>query len=49
MKAGATVILRNAKIDMFKDTMRMAVDKSGLIQVMDRILYLAVTREDYEM
>ncbi|ESQ36554.1 hypothetical protein EUTSA_v10009070mg [Eutrema salsugineum] len=35
MKVGATVILRNAKIDMFKDTMRMAVDKWGLIEVTD--------------
>ncbi|KAF5744084.1 hypothetical protein HS088_TW08G00677 [Tripterygium wilfordii] len=33
MKAGATVILRNAKIDMFKGTMRLAVDKWGRIEV----------------
>ena len=37
MKTGATVTLRNAKIDMFKDTMRMAVDKWGLIQVTDPV------------
>ncbi|KAK7246464.1 hypothetical protein RIF29_41332 [Crotalaria pallida] len=35
MKAGNTVILRNAKIDMFKGSMRMAVDKWGRIEVTD--------------
>lgn len=39
MKTGETVTLRNAKIDMFKDTMRMAVDKWGLIQVTDPISF----------
>ncbi|KAK4745366.1 hypothetical protein SAY87_011678 [Trapa incisa] len=33
MKSGATVILRNAKIDMFKGTMRLAVDKWGRVEV----------------
>ncbi|KAK4344562.1 hypothetical protein RND71_034738 [Anisodus tanguticus] len=33
MKAGATIILRNAKIDMFKSTMRLAVDKWGRVEV----------------
>ncbi|CAL0309322.1 unnamed protein product [Lupinus luteus] len=33
MKAGNTVILRNAKIDIFKGSMRMAVDKWGRIEV----------------
>ena len=33
MKAGATVILRNAKIDMFKGSMRLAVDKWGCVEV----------------
>ncbi|KAI4333929.1 hypothetical protein L6164_018678 [Bauhinia variegata] len=33
MSAGATVILRNAKIDMFKGSMRLAVDKWGRIEV----------------
>ncbi|KAK9688865.1 hypothetical protein RND81_09G016900 [Saponaria officinalis] len=33
LKPGATVILRNAKIDMFKNTMRLAVDKWGRIEV----------------
>ncbi|KAL3508709.1 hypothetical protein ACH5RR_028110 [Cinchona calisaya] len=33
MKPGTTVILRNAKIDMFKGCMRLAVDKWGRIEV----------------
>lgn len=33
MKPGTTVILRNAKIDMFKGSMRLAVDKWGRIDV----------------
>ncbi|XP_076901755.1 uncharacterized protein At4g28440-like [Bidens hawaiensis] len=33
MKAGTTVIIRNAKIDMFKGSMRLAVDKWGRIEV----------------
>ncbi|KAF6157371.1 hypothetical protein GIB67_004309 [Kingdonia uniflora] len=33
MKTGATVILRNAKIDMFKGSMRLAVDKWGRVEV----------------
>ncbi|KAJ8438264.1 hypothetical protein Cgig2_030629 [Carnegiea gigantea] len=33
MKPGTAVILRNAKIDMFKGTMRLAVDKWGRIEV----------------
>ncbi|XP_074578384.1 uncharacterized protein At4g28440-like [Curcuma longa] len=32
MKPGNTVILRNAKIDMFKGSMRLAVDKWGRIE-----------------
>jgi len=32
LKANATVILRNAKIDMFKGSMRLAVDKWGRIE-----------------
>ncbi|XP_074585625.1 uncharacterized protein At4g28440-like [Curcuma longa] len=35
MKADTTVILRNAKIDMFKGSMRLAVDKWGRIEVAD--------------
>jgi replication factor A1 len=33
MKADSTVIIRNAKIDMFKGSMRLAVDKWGRIEV----------------
>lgn len=33
MKAGATVVIRNAKIDMFKGSMRLAVDKWGRVEV----------------
>ncbi|CAK9161335.1 unnamed protein product [Ilex paraguariensis] len=33
MEPGTTVILRNAKIDMFKGSMRLAVDKWGLVEV----------------
>ena len=33
MKEAATVILRNAKIDMFKGSMRFAVDKWGRVEV----------------
>lgn len=33
MQAGATVTLRNAKIDMFKGSMRLAVDRWGLVEV----------------
>ncbi|KAL2944412.1 hypothetical protein RDABS01_032759 [Bienertia sinuspersici] len=33
MKPETTVIVRNAKIDMFKGTMRLAVDKWGRIEV----------------
>lgn len=32
MKEGSTVNLRNAKIDMFKGSMRLAVDKWGRIE-----------------
>ncbi|XP_028097322.1 uncharacterized protein At4g28440-like [Camellia sinensis] len=33
MKLDGTVILRNAKIDMFKGSMRLAVDKWGRVEV----------------
>lgn len=33
MKDGTTVTLRNAKIDMFKGSMRLSVDKWGLVKV----------------
>ncbi|KAI3789585.1 hypothetical protein L2E82_02385 [Cichorium intybus] len=33
MKPGASVIIRNGKIDMFKGSMRLAVDRWGRIEV----------------
>ncbi|KAJ0634364.1 putative nucleic acid-binding protein [Helianthus annuus] len=33
MKEGSPVILRNAKIDMYKGSMRLAVDKWGRVEV----------------
>lgn len=33
VKPGTTIILRNAKIDMFKGSMRLAVDKWGRIEL----------------
>lgn len=36
MKADSTVIIRNAKIDMFKGSMRLAVDKWGRIEVTEQ-------------
>ncbi|XP_076923580.1 uncharacterized protein At4g28440-like [Bidens hawaiensis] len=35
MKPGTTVIIRNGKIDMFKGSMRLVVDKWGRIEVTD--------------
>ncbi|XP_020678203.2 uncharacterized protein At4g28440 isoform X1 [Dendrobium catenatum] len=35
MKADATVVLRNAKIDMYRGSMRLAVDKWGRVEVTD--------------
>ncbi|KAI7747055.1 hypothetical protein M8C21_017166 [Ambrosia artemisiifolia] len=40
MKEGSTVILRNAKIDMYKGSMRLAVDKWGRVE---RAVYLQLT------
>ncbi|KAK4439974.1 hypothetical protein Salat_0332300 [Sesamum alatum] len=44
MKAGNTVILRNAKIDMFKGSMRLAVDKWGRIEAAEPAKF--VVKED---
>lgn len=33
MKEGSTVTLRNAKIDIYKGSMRLAVDKWGRVEV----------------
>ncbi|KAK8969786.1 hypothetical protein KSP40_PGU004472 [Platanthera guangdongensis] len=35
MKADATVVLRNAKIDMYRGSMRLVVDKWGRVEVTD--------------
>ncbi|KAJ0962843.1 hypothetical protein J5N97_027965 [Dioscorea zingiberensis] len=35
IKAGTTLILRNAKIDMYKGSMQLAVDKWGRVEVTD--------------
>ncbi|XP_073297357.1 uncharacterized protein At4g28440-like [Primulina huaijiensis] len=44
MQPGNTVILRNAKIDMFKGSMRLAVDKWGLVEVTEPAKF--VVKED---
>jgi replication factor A1 len=44
MKEGVTVILRNAKIDMFKGSMRLAVDKWGRVEPADAADF--VVKED---
>ncbi|XP_051126311.1 uncharacterized protein At4g28440-like [Andrographis paniculata] len=44
MQPGNTVILRNAKIDMFKGSMRLAVDKWGRIEVTEPAKF--VVKED---
>ncbi|KAG8365505.1 hypothetical protein BUALT_Bualt18G0112000 [Buddleja alternifolia] len=44
MKPGNTVILRNAKIDMFKGSMRLAVDKWGRVEVTEPATF--VVKED---
>ncbi|KAK4421208.1 hypothetical protein Salat_2071300 [Sesamum alatum] len=44
MKPGNTVILRNAKIDMFKGSMRLAVDKWGRVEVAEPANF--VVKED---
>ena len=45
MKTGVTVILRNAKIDMFKGCMRLAVDKWGRVEETESATF-AVKNED---
>ncbi|KAI3815019.1 hypothetical protein L1987_14670 [Smallanthus sonchifolius] len=39
MKPGASVIIRNGKIDIFKGSMRLAVDKWGRIEVTDPVTF----------
>ncbi|KAL5100550.1 hypothetical protein RYX36_004877 [Vicia faba] len=47
MKEGSTIILRNAKIDMFKGSMRLAVDKWGRIEVTEPATF--TVKEDNNM
>jgi len=44
MKPGTTVILRNSKINMFKGTMRLAIDKWGRIEATEPATF--VVKED---
>jgi replication factor A1 len=46
VKPGTTVIFRNARIDMFKDTMRLAVDKWGLIEVIENHVWFEVNKDN---
>ncbi|KAM0005056.1 putative nucleic acid-binding protein [Helianthus debilis subsp. tardiflorus] len=39
MKPGTSVIIRNGKIDMFKGSMRLAVDKWGRIEITDSVTF----------
>lgn len=41
MKPDTTIILRNAKIDMFKGSMRLAVDKWGRVEVTEPATFTA--------
>ncbi|KAM7480879.1 hypothetical protein LguiB_005462 [Lonicera macranthoides] len=44
MKPEATVVLQNAKIDMFKGSMKLAVDKWGRVEVTEPAEF--VVKED---
>lgn len=46
MKEGSTVTLRNAKIDMFKGSMRLAVDKWGRIDIAEEPADFAVKEDN---
>ncbi|TVU18561.1 hypothetical protein EJB05_34667 [Eragrostis curvula] len=47
LKPGTTAILRNAKIDVFKGSMRLAVDKWGRIEVTEPATF--TVKEDNNM
>ncbi|CAA0808683.1 Nucleic acid-binding- OB-fold-like protein [Striga hermonthica] len=54
MKPGNTVIIRNAKIDMYKGNMRLAVDKWGRIEVTEPATFVVnednnLSLVDYEL
>ncbi|KAI5072580.1 hypothetical protein GOP47_0013071 [Adiantum capillus-veneris] len=46
MKPDVTVILRNAKIDMFKGCMRLAVDKWGRVEVTEPAKFVVKEEND---
>eukprot|EP00899_Mesostigma_viride_P014980 jgi/Mesvir1/23483/Mv22331-RA.1 len=46
MEEGATIVLRNAKIDMFKGSMRLAVNKWGLVQKAEQSADFEANREN---
>ena len=46
MKLGTTVELRNAKIDMFKGSMRLAVDKWGIVKAAESPAEFAVKEDN---
>jgi len=46
IKAGSSITIRNAKIEMFKNHMRLAVDQWGLIEPSDRPLNENVNKEN---
>lgn len=48
MKPGTTVELRNAKIDMFKGSMRLAVDKWGIVKAAESLAEFTA-KEDNNM
>ncbi|KAL1813053.1 hypothetical protein ACET3Z_023118 [Daucus carota] len=43
MKPGTSVIIRNAKIDMYKGNMRLAVDKWGRLEVTEPVKFKVKT------
>lgn len=47
VKEGSTVILRNARVDMYKGSMRLVVDKWGLIEVTEPATF--TVRDDCNM
>ncbi|KAG2594526.1 hypothetical protein PVAP13_5NG011616, partial [Panicum virgatum] len=46
MKPGTTVELRNAKIDMFKGSMQLAVDKWGIVKAAESPAEFAVKEDN---
>lgn len=46
MKAGAIVEVRNAKVDMYKGSMRLAVDKWGIVKAAESPSELTVKEDN---